>query len=218
MKTSLNFSEWVALLFDHPARSDLTWMDDRDKAQESVELTEALNLEYCIRLFENPHSVLNKFSDEQIVQGFHYLIAGYGATRIPHVENASYLHSETLSLTDRIRFINSIYTLFANFFAPKCNQEKENSFAYCVCNWWGSYRGGTGTVTDLEIRKAFLDLLVNILKIDNSFCQQSSIEELGLSHPSEAARIINDFLKRPDITSQSRDFALKWKEVLASMQ
>src|SRR4029453_8138900 len=68
----LHFEGWVRHMFDHEA-SEPKWYFEPE-APVWIGPPD-LNVEYITRLFEDPVSVLSKYSDEQLNQGFWFLVS-----------------------------------------------------------------------------------------------------------------------------------------------
>src|SRR5689334_19900455 len=110
------FEEWIASYFDYPATKRLNDFGNGGIRQGRTD--PAIEIEYVVRAFENPHAVLWQFSNEQLGGGLWKMLNGANG------DDWTYpFHFEHDSIPDRLRerAIESIYTLFEQLFAPRCS-------------------------------------------------------------------------------------------------
>jgi hypothetical protein len=111
--TELSYEDWLEHVFSHEIRTcQAAWYFDLDAPWWDG--PPAVTVAYLTRLFEDPDPALAYFADSQIAQGLHYLIdSGAGGYVLA-------LSQSAVALQDRLRCLESIGTLFAHLFAPRC--------------------------------------------------------------------------------------------------
>jgi hypothetical protein len=98
----LRFQDWVRHMFDHEA-SEPKWYFE---AEAPVWIGPPdLNVEYITRLFEDPVSVLSKYKDAQLNQGFRFLVSN-GASDCMFA-----LMEESISIEKRFRCLKSFVSV-----------------------------------------------------------------------------------------------------------
>ena len=209
--TNLSFEEWVRFIFDRPVTSPAWYWDtDADWWQGEP----CLSVEYMTRAFEDAAEVLRPYSDAQLNQGLWYLINETGGEMYA-------LLAESVSLTDQLRCVRSIFTLFKRCFAVRCSDslshrdEKANPLnAVCYMWWdifptWGAPNDPARHMLDSEL----LRMMRKTLALDSEACRESALHGLGhwrLHYPDKTTEIIDDFLAgRTVISRPLRSYALR---------
>jgi len=178
--THLAFDEWVAHVFDHDVGKP-EWYFDVDS--DVWDAPPAMTIEYMTRLFEHPIPRLGRYTDEQLAQGFWYLVPSPGS------EHMLVLLDETVPFEARARCLRSMRTLFAEVFAVRCppylahlDEPGAGALNIACYMWWeimpfGPQLSGTS-------RKRFdtqvVTLMRDILAIDAIPPQESALH--GLDH------------------------------------
>jgi hypothetical protein len=136
---SLTFNEWLEHCFGHEVRMHGNpWYFDPDTPHWDPPADEALS--HLVGLFENPVSALENYADSQISQGLTYLVNTMASG------DCGWFYSRAVSVSDRLRAISAIYSLFDQLFQPRCapillHVDEEgvkplNSNCYM---WWDSF-------------------------------------------------------------------------------
>ena len=73
----ITFDEWVAHVFDHDAHQGLQWYFDIDS--DYWDGPPDVTITYITKLFENPSPYLQPYANEQLNQGFWYLVSNSGS-------------------------------------------------------------------------------------------------------------------------------------------
>jgi hypothetical protein len=208
----LPFEEWVRFIFDHPVGGP-QWYFQPDAPYwiGAADLT----VEYITRLFEKPFPSLTPFSDEQLNQGFWYLVSNGCSDMIFS------LSDESVGLERRIRCLKSVLSIFAQVFAARCSphlshlDEKGahplNSACYM---WWDLFPLATkpGTPSHKALAEEALNVMAETLTLDSLACHESALHGLGhWQHacPQDVRRIIDRFLEgnkalRPELISYAQ--------------
>ena len=195
--TDISFAGWVAHVFNHDVRSP-EWYFDPDSAywDGSPDLTVA----YLTRLFENPGPYLQPYSNEQLNQGFWYLVSNSGSTHM------FALLDEQVPQEARIRCVRAFYPLFEKIFAKFCSphlshlDEPGANPLNTVCYMWWDIMPIFG-MPDEQARREFdreiLAVMERILRIDSPACRESALHGLGhwqIYYPDRVHQIVDHFI------------------------
>jgi len=203
------FDEWVAHVFDHKVRVPQWYFDiDSDDWDGPSQIT----VTYITRLFENPERYLEKFSDEQLEQGFWYLS---GTS-----EYMFALLDQCVPMEERTGCIRSFYLLFEQLFARRCSphlshidEAGANPLNGACYMWWDNIPicGEPNDRSRHDIDREILDVMNNILSVDSVACQESSLHGLGhweMYYSPRVHDIIDAFLAdRQFIRKELADYA-----------
>lgn len=193
----LRFEDWVRHMFDHEA-SEPKWYFEPE-APVWIGPPD-LNVEYITRLFEDPVSVLSKYSDEQLNQGFWFLVSN-GASDCMFA-----LMEESIPIEKRLRCVKSFVSVFEKIFAARCSphlshlDEPGASPINLACYmWWDiiPFGGNPNTPSGNLLNAAALSVMTETLNIESIACQESALHGLGHWHaayPAEVELIIDRFL------------------------
>ena len=107
--TDLSFEDWILFIFCWPADESDWSAGNQWQSDEWWEAPKAVVVEYLTRLFEHPVASLADYSDREIAQGLWDIAsdADYGAALV----------AESVPLSDRLRCIAALETLFRQLFA-----------------------------------------------------------------------------------------------------
>ncbi|MCH7989996.1 MAG: hypothetical protein IID46_12710 [Planctomycetes bacterium] len=208
----LPYKEWVNHVFDHPV-TDPAWHWD-DNA-DTLEPTPKTTVEFLTTLFSTPDTCLEQFSDEQLNQGFWYLVSNpCSSYMFPLLET-------DVPWPQRKECIRSISTLFELLFAKRCSphlshfdESGANPLNGVCYMWWDIFPSwGNPDDPDCEMRdQELLKVMERILSLDSIACLESALH--GLSHwhlhyPQKTSCIIDHFLKNHgDMRIDLREYAL----------
>jgi hypothetical protein len=183
------FDEWLRFVFDRPVAKPEWFMND----DYGWKIDPALLVQYSTQLFQNPTFLFERYSLEQIEQGFRFIpIVG-------ELVNAVWDMDVPLSL--RRKCIHSMVNLFESVFI-------KNSLGDVAFMWWDSFRFFEDE-PEREMVEAILDALSKIIRMESSVCWCSALHGLGhLDHPGKVA-LIDDFLQlHPDVDPDTKEYAL----------
>lgn len=228
--TNVSLEEWVRRVFEHPvAREAWYWEIDSD----SFELDPIRLIAYSTGLFEESGKLLAPFTDEQVDQGFWFLVGSPSELDV--------LVADVAPLPERLRFIRSIFTLFEQCFAPRCTPYLShideqgvgpvNSICYM---WWDllwhlitRWRDpGLSSQISVEYRlqdsnrdevdEACISVMELTLELPSVACQESVLHGLGhwgKFRQERCRRVIASFLQRhQDVRPELRKYALQAQE------
>lgn len=198
-----SFDEFIAYIFDHPIpeSEDVEswyWSDDLDVTYAPVKL-----VEFYTELFKNPQILSEKYSDEQLEQGFTAMRSCLMPGAISEV-----LWEEEVPASMREECVRAMFFLYKGLFAVKPLHTS------CFM-WWDSFTDDysitqvhSETSEGPSIQNVMFDVLCQTLKLDSEICQHGALHGLGhLRHPGTEATIRAWMASKPDLDQQSSDFA-----------
>lgn len=209
--TRCSYAQWLAFVFDHPvpqaAEKEWYWQDEWEHEADYSRV-----LEYLVRLFRNPTFLPDTYSQEQLEQGFWFLLRPMG-----FLEEA--LKDTKLEWRLRRECITSMGDLFERLFAV-------NPLADSACYmWWDLIISGYFETShtswdplivedkDAEAQEAVYETLCRILKLDSRECQKSALHGLGhLNHPLTEPTIEAYLNEHPMIDVELKEYAVNCKK------
>lgn len=206
----LTFDDWVTHVFDHPVGGpEWYWAEDAPY----LDGPKATTVRYLNRLFEKSVTVLERFSDAQLNQGFWYLVGESSGEMYALLDAA-------VPATERLACVNEIPPLFASTFAARCSphlshldEAGANPLNTICYMWWDIFPswGAPGDKQQAAFDRAILSALARILEIPSDACRESALHGLGhwhLHYPAQVASIVEDFLAAsPDLRPELMHYA-----------
>ncbi len=212
---SLDFESWVRYCFDRETRD---WnfeyfKDDEDGENDDAFPREidwygpppATRCDYARRLFLNAPQLLHPFGPEQLNWGFWYLFSSSSSGCVFFTTN-----DESIPLPARLALLDSVVTLYRDFFAPVCG----NSLGHfdepappvasaCYMFWdiaplWYSKWPESSAI---ELKQ--IDVMRQQLEIDSDAVREAALHGLGharLARPALVEPIIDAFLNSPTVS------------------
>lgn len=186
------FAEWLDSIFNHPITEpnwyviegwEMDWAGDPN-----------LFLAQSIRLFRDPEVLLDKYTAEQIEQGFCYLLFWAGGLE-------RWIWAKEIDSALRTECVMSMVNVFERLFSKQ-------TYSEACYMWWDYLRNSEKNDPDPKVKEAMLEALTQILNIDSADCQISALHGLGhLKHP-EKPRLIEKFLaSHPELDEETRAYA-----------
>lgn len=188
-----SFDEWLNFAFDHPVASEPSkawyWDYEWDWEAEPEHI-----LKYSIKLFTNPQVLLEKFSYEQINQGFWFLL---GATN----QLSDWIWDEDIEWKLREECVKSMFNVFNELFAIDPIQD--------ACFMWWDLLRDFSDEPDQKVINTMFETLSQILKLESPNCQDSALHGLGHIEHAGKKSLIEDFLqKHSNLDEDVRKYAL----------
>ncbi|MGZ4960956.1 MAG: hypothetical protein ACXWC8_00235 [Limisphaerales bacterium] len=190
--------DWISYVFDHPVNDALpAWYWDIDVPV--WEGTPEQITQYISETFQNSGELLARFSDEQLNQGFWFLVSGSCS------EFMYALRDEKVPLPMRLRALRSFVPVFEQVMARRCSphlshldEAGTNALNSACYMWWdhlpihGEPENPARAAFDSEV----LAVLRRILAIPHDACRESALHGIGhwVTDYPEAAEIVDDFL------------------------
>jgi hypothetical protein len=196
--------EWITFIFDHPVASpEWYWSEDAPEWQGAREEVPALIAE----TFEDAGELLARFSDEQLDQGFWFLVGNTPPDFMLTLVDA------TITLTARLRALRSFVPLFEQVMAARCSAhlshlaEVANPLNDACYMWWDLLWCQIPEDIDAEI----LVTLRRLLGVPHDACRESALHGLGhwARRCPQAADIVDEFLSstsglRPELIAYAQ--------------
>lgn len=210
----ISFEQWLHYVFDHPVSSPPWYHEDAEYRCCSA----ATAVAYLTQLFSDPRRWVQGFSDEQLNQGFWFLLHPTGCDDIEAFFDAD------VPWQDRQRGLEAIHTLFEQLFAERCSDRLShldergtrplNSICYM---WWDIFTDRDPGASQPLVEPVALEVLSRILALKSDACQESALHGLGhyqsIRPGKRVERIIDDFLARnPKLRRELRDYAINARE------
>lgn len=201
-KNLTNFTEWLDWIFARKVSKPIWFFEKYVNYTASSETT----LKHLIGLFNNPEQLLEKYSLEQIQQGF-WVIAGAGGIM------SAALTDDRPSLNDKVNCIYEMENVFLKIFSEYPMDD--------VCYiWWddltiltSDFEDGTSVIpTDVvnakAIRESIFEVLSKIIFIPVERCQVSALHALGhLQHPDKKKLIFKYLNSGLEISDETREYS-----------
>ena len=175
----LPFEDWLNFIFDEK------WSSMKDK--DYVDLDD-LNADIeifvgnCIKLFEDPTLLLERYNEKQLEGGLFYFILS------PKVSLNWFLWRKDKPVYLRRRFIASSVNFFKKIFTVK-------PLEHSCFMWWDCLRD-FGDEKDPQVNEWMFEALSRILEIDSIDCQMSALHGLGHIEHVGKKTLIEKFLRR----------------------
>jgi hypothetical protein len=194
-----SYDTWIAHCFDH-AVAPQAWYLAPDAPQWDA--VPELTLAYLTRLFTTSIDSVGQFSDEQLNQGFCYLVSNKCSDHMYLLVDAS------LPEAARLACLRAMKQLFAELFFQRCSNRPSYGKASdaglsalngICCMWWHliSIHGEPNDPRRARFDAAVLALLRDTLGIGSFACQESALRGLGhwsYYYRAEVRQIINHYL------------------------
>lgn len=184
-----SFEDWIEFAFNHPVaeKTDDSWYwQDEWEWNGDVEHI----IKYCIRLFRSPNFLLEKYSSEQLNQGFWYLL---GTEQL-----ADWVWDKEIEWTLREDCLMSMVETFNLMF--RLNPIED------VCYMWWDLLRDFSKDQDSKVIDTMFAALTQILEIDSINCQISALHGLGHLNHSGKKKAIEEFLKKhPNLDEETKN-------------
>ena len=177
----LAFDDWLEHSFGREVRfQQAPWYFDPEHDWWDPHPAEAVS--HLTRLFEDPEPALSGFADSQIAQGLTYLVNTSASG------DNGWLCSTDVPVRDRLRCVESVATLFAKLFEPRCTpslchlSEADAGTLNCVCYmWWDTFPSLTlaGEPDLPTLHETALRTMERTLRLNSIACQESALHGLG---------------------------------------
>ncbi len=205
-----SFEEWIDFVFSKDV-TERDWISGDDFPNWSV--TATTTLDFIEKTFRESASVLANFSNSQLSNGLNFI---HNAS---HSDTVHLFQSGNLPLERRISCLQSIWFLYSDCFAKRCDNvlsnwnEVDNPLNGVCYMWWDIFvlYGNGDSAEEKLLSSECLSVMKSALEIDHVACQESALHGLGHwqdSYPNEVSAIINDFLEsHSDLESKLRNYA-----------
>lgn len=205
--TGISYDAFIQFVFDRPTPTAKIgsperhhWYYDIEVAYEPSEIAA-----HYLRLFNDPLFLRNRFSPEELEEGF-WAIQG------PNLECSVFflIWAEELPFETRQSLVRAMFHLFEKLFFDWPLDTAPHMWWDSLCYEWhcgnrDRARGGE----DLAMQDVLFETLGRILALPSSNCQAAALHGLGHLHHPDTSHLIERYLKaRPEITKELREYAL----------
>ncbi|MGI4789404.1 MAG: hypothetical protein ACRYFS_11215 [Janthinobacterium lividum] len=168
--TELSFEEWLEYCFGST--------ETPNGRSERWHRPPAVAIDYFTRAFENAAEVLAPYSVAQLASGFWKM-------------NFGPLTDESVPWEQKRQCVRSMYTLFAECFASRCDEHlcysertkyDKNPLNGVCYMWWESVPMRSHDPAHPEETSEYLDVMRRTLLLDSDACQESALHGLGHWH------------------------------------
>jgi hypothetical protein len=209
-----SLSEWIAHVFDHPV-TEPAWHRGGNAPQ--WEDSPERNTAFIADAFERSGELLVAFSDEQLNQGFWYLVSN---------SCSDFMYSlvdQSVPPPLRLRALRSFVPLFEQIMAARCSphlshldERGANPLNSACYMWWDilPIHGRPDVPERAEFDSEVLVVLRRLLAIPHDACRESALHGIGhwcIYYPS-VTNTIDEFLSRtPDLRPELAAYAVHAK-------
>ena len=203
-----SFHTWVKAVFDHPVEDpEWFWQPDFDDQWEELRLTPGVTVDYLTKLYREPE-VLRAYTLVQIAQALWFLVGESSPGEPSHA-----LLEPSLPIDSRIRCVEAVAHFFRQFVVPATADQpdsQENPFHVACFMWWDIFplRPDSG---QMELERACLRVMQEILDLPSEVCQLSALHGLNHWYPhygAEVSATVDTFLRsHPNLGRRVAEYA-----------
>jgi hypothetical protein len=220
----ISFEDWIKYVFDRPVPENLSdawyWQVDTGEIDDWEDrLGSARVVEYLTNLFEQGAELLSIYSNEQLNQGFWYLVNN---------NCSSYMFSlldKTVPWESRKYCLEAIVTLFEKVFAVRCSShmmslnESDANPLNMICNIWWCVIPFYGRPKEPEFHdfdQTCLNVMERILQFHSIPCREGALHGLASKwrdyYPKQILKIIDNFIdSNPYMRRELKAYAIRAK-------
>lgn len=194
-----SYDEFLEFVFDHPVKKERWyWRTKVEIIFDAVHNTELLT-----ELFSNARPLLERYSREQLDQGFWALQSGVDGL-LPYV-----MFDQSVPFEKRADCIRSMFFLYRDLFAVDDLGTSCNMWWDCISssNQVG-WRSQSILGDNIKVQDVMFETLTKILYLESEECQGAALHGLGhLRHPN-TEKVIRDWIAtQPDLPEDDLEFA-----------
>jgi hypothetical protein len=200
-----SFDEFISFLFAHDAPQD---SNKRDPWYFSLEVTydpQKVCAHY-IQLFRQPSFLRDRFSKDQLDQGFWAVHGGALDCAVSRV-----LWDTDVPFAAREDSVRSMADLFRLLFAGGLVRDTSGMWWDSMCyDWQCGIRDRERGGEDLRMQDVMFETLAVILRLDSEPCQIAALHGLGHLHHPEPTALVHTFIaEHPALTAETKEYALR---------
>ncbi len=195
---NLLLSDWIAHVFDHPV-VDPAWHWSRDVFARAGSCEETVT--FIAETFERSGELLARCTDEQLNQGFWYLVSGTCS------EFMRALLEPAFPLAQQLRALRSFVPLFEQVMAARCSphlshldEQPANSLNSACYMWWDilPIHGQPEEKDRAHFDAEVLGVLSRLLSIPHDACVESALHGIGewQAYYPRVEFVVDEFLAR----------------------
>ncbi|HIA52851.1 MAG TPA: hypothetical protein EYN91_12310 [Candidatus Melainabacteria bacterium] len=195
-----SYDEFLNFVFDHPVEKEPWYRGSKvevvfDAIHNTALLTE---------LFSNARPLLEKYTREQLDQGFWALQSGLIDGLLPHT-----MFDHSVPFEKRAECIRAMFFLYRDLFAVDDLGTSSNMWWDCISssNQVG-WRSQSVLDDNMKIQDVMFETLSKILYLESEECQGAALHGLGhLRHPNTETVIRDWIATQPDLPEDDLEFA-----------
>lgn len=181
-----SYDEFLDFVFEHPV-SIHRWYDNSDL---KVVYDANRNRELLIELFTNSKPLYERYTREQLEQGFWALLGGCAGESIEDI-----MFDQSVPFEKRAEFIRAMFFLYEGLFSIHALQSACNMWWDCISGDYAVHnRSQKSSEDDRKIQDVMFETLTKILYLESEECQGGALHGLGhLRHPN-TEKVIRDWI------------------------
>lgn len=194
-----SYNEFLDFVFEHPVEREHWYWGKLDVVFDADHNTELLT-----ELFTNARPLLERYTREQLEQGFWALQSGCVDGLVEHV-----MFDFTVSFEKRAECIRAMFFLYRDLFAVDDLGTSSNMWWDCIASSYSvCHRSQTTSEDDRKIQDVMFETLTKILYLESEECQGAALHGLGhLRHPNTET-VIRDWVgTQPDLSEDDLEYA-----------
>jgi hypothetical protein len=202
------FEEFVDFLFDReviPTPVERTADGEPWYWRAEVTFEPMRVASFYIQLFTDPGFLLDRFSLDQLEQGFWAIPSGNIECSINHI-----IWDKRLPFELRESCVRSMHQLYASLFAKEPLETSSNMWWDALAyDWHCGIRERANGGEDSAMQDVMFETLLRILELPQAWCQEAALHGLGhLHHPDTTAAVQRFLALTPGIDPELSAYAL----------
>lgn len=177
------FEKWIDAFFSTQPQNP-PW-EMRLKQSWLTVLGEEKAAEFLIRLFNEPKRALEKFSDEQIYQGFWNLETH---------EFLALFFSAQISEDKRSTLFQSLFALYEKLFALGASPQTPMLLSSYLTHGYSLISGDPEDATWRTVKESLFDVFTKVLLLPNEDCQNAALDAIGNLNHNHTKRMLQGIL------------------------
>jgi hypothetical protein len=198
-----SFDEFISFLFDRDVPPK-TAKRDHWYWQTGVTYTPDLICSYYLRLFRQPHFLLERFSKPQLEQAL-------WAIQVINLDCSAFqiIWHPDLPFATREECVRAMADLFKNFFTAEPLDSGYMWWDSLCYDWHCGNRAREWGGEDELMQDVMFQTITAILALDSDLCQRAALHGLGHLHHPETENLIQRYIaEHPTLTKEQLEYAL----------
>jgi hypothetical protein len=201
---NITFEDFLKFFFKHPIPTDKIkkdpwyWDNSLDIIYNPSE-----NLNRFIQLFNSSDVLLQKYSREELEQGFWAIQSINLKGAIPDI-----LEDNSLKIDQKQKLIEAMYSLFERLFSKEPLETSSHMWWDSFCFKFDMSEGVPKNSEDKMIQDSMFECQKKILDLPSYSCKISALHGLGhLKHPDTKEAIETFLSKEKDVSDEMKSWA-----------
>lgn len=157
-----------------------------------------------IELFRNSKLLYERYTREQLEQGFWALLSGCVGESIEDI-----IFNQSIAFEKRAEFVRAMFFLYEGLFSIHALQSACNMWWHCFsCDYAMHNRSQKSSEDDRKVQDVMFETLTKILHLKSEECQGGALHGLGhLRHPDTEKVIRNWIATQPNLLEGDLSYA-----------